>query len=199
MRLALMGIVLVLCVVSANVPGSSPKAAKTDRREKKEPPAESVAENPIPMVTGVGTTREEAEADALKRACDKLSEFLASAYGETGWKPSPAFLRQSGAAHLVGEPRKVTIPGEGENESVKMEVRLTSEVFDQIQKLARDQRMGERQRVAARGLAGILSVLLVVFGYLKLEDLTKGYHTTLLRLTALAVLVLTGLCLWKLG
>jgi len=198
MRLALIGTVLVLCVVSAHVPGSSPKAAKPDRREKKVRPPEPVAENPIPLVTGVGTTREEAEANALKRACDKLSEFLASEYGETGWKPSPAFLAQYKAYQLVGEPEKVDILGE-KNEQVKIEVRLTPEVFDQIQRLARDQRMGERQRVAARGLAGILSVLLVVFGYLKLEDVTKGYHTTLLRLTALAVLVLTGLCLWKLG
>jgi hypothetical protein len=199
MRLALIGIVLVLCVVSAKVPGSSPKVAKHDRREKKERPAQPVAENPIAMVTGVGTTREEAEADALKRACDELSKVLASEYGETGWKPNPAFLAQYKDAYQVVESRKVTIPGEGENELVKMEVKLTPEIFDQIQKQARNQRMGERQWVAARGLAGILSVLLVVFGYLKLEDVTKGYHTMLLRLTALGVLVLTGLCLWKLG
>ena len=65
--------------------------------------------------------------------------------------------------------------------------------------LSRSQSRRNISRISARGLAAILSVLLVVFGYLKLEDATKGYYTLLLRLTALAVLVGAGLCLWTLG
>jgi hypothetical protein len=200
MRL-LIGTVLVLCVVTASAPGTSPRGTpqKGDGRAKKERPAQPVADNPIPIVIGVGATHEEAENDALKRARDELSRYLASEYGETSWKPSVAFLRESGAARLVGEPEKVSIPGEGENERVKMEVLLTPEVIHQIQELAREQRMGQRQWVAARGLAAILALLLVVFGYLKLEDVTKGYYSMLLRLTALTVLALTGLFLWHLG
>jgi hypothetical protein len=204
MRPTLVMTVMVLSVVSVSMAGSSCEAGR--REPSKGPERRNRHPEPLPAenllleeVQGVGKTRDEAEADALKRACEQVSKILTGQSGETIWKPSPAFLRQAGAIRLLGEPEAVVLPGDGENVRVKLAIELTPEVLGQVRQQIRMQRMGERQRVAARGLGAIMAVLLVVFGYVKFEDLTKGYYTTLLRLMALAALVATGLCLWKLG
>ena len=51
--------------------------------------------------------------------------------------------------------------------------------------------MFQRLAVAARVLAGLVALCLVVVGYLRLEDLTRGYYTALLRLGAGVALLLT--------
>jgi hypothetical protein len=200
MRSALVIAVMVLSVVAVSVPSSSCEAGgKRDRRNR--PPEAPAAGETVVLeeVLGVGKSAEEAETDALQRMCDQIGRMLTGQVGEQAWKPSPAFLRQTGATHLVGEPKKATLPGDGDNLVVRMGAELNPETLAQLQKQVRGLRMAERQRVAARGLAGVLAVLLVVFGYLKFEDMTKGYYTTLLRLTALAALIATSFCLWKVG
>ena len=48
-------------------------------------------------------------------------------------------------------------------------------------------------------LGGVVCLLLVVGGYLRLEEATKGYYTRLLRLTAIAVLIGVGVGLYVMG
>ncbi len=66
---------------------------------------------------------------------------------------------------------------------------------------ARDQVQFQRNALAARVLAALVALCLVVGGYLRLEDLTHGYYTALLRLGAAGVVLMTvmGLFLlfWK--
>jgi hypothetical protein len=202
MHRALLATVVVLSVLAAGVLKASGEAPPLDRRgEKNARLAEPPTENPRLEATGIGTTTDEAEADALKHACDQVSKFLAEQEGDTNWRPTPSFLRDFKAYRLLGKPEKIpfAIPGEGENFRVKLVVELTPDVLGRMQQMVREQRMGERQRIAARTMAGILAVLVVLFGYLKLEDATKGYYSALLRLAALAVLIMTALGLWKLG
>jgi hypothetical protein len=54
-----------------------------------------------------------------------------------------------------------------------------------------------RQMVLVRLLAGIVAILIAVASYLRLEDATKGYYTTLLRVVAVAFVaaVVAGLAL----
>ena len=68
--------------------------------------------------------------------------------------------------------------------------RLQPEVDRKLRE-ARDQVQFQRNAVAARVLAGLVALCLVVAGYLRLEDLTRGYYTALLRLCAGAVVLLT--------
>jgi hypothetical protein len=50
----------------------------------------------------------------------------------------------------------------------------------------------------ARVLAGLVALLVVAGGYLRLEEATRGYYTTLLRAAAVAFLALVGAGLWLL-
>ncbi len=65
------------------------------------------------------------------------------------------------------------------------------------QRALRLERARERQQILVRLLAGIVAVLIAVASYLRLEDATKGYYTTLLRVVAVAfvALVVAGLAL----
>jgi hypothetical protein len=65
------------------------------------------------------------------------------------------------------------------------------------QQKLRDERARARQMVLVRLLAGIVAILIAVASYLRLEDATKGYYTTLLRVVAVAFVaaVVAGLAL----
>src|SRR5436305_1561951 len=55
-----------------------------------------------------------------------------------------------------------------------------------------------RADVAPQHLAAALVLLAVVGGYLRLEEMTRGFYTGLLRVAAVALLVLAGVGLWML-
>ena len=69
---------------------------------------------------------------------------------------------------------------------------VTAGQKEEMQQVAREHRMKERQGLVARVLAGLVALLLVAGGYLRLEEATRGYYTTLLRGAALVVLALVG-------
>jgi len=56
----------------------------------------------------------------------------------------------------------------------------------------------QRHWLVYRILVSFLALFLVIFGYIKLEELTRGYYTMLLRLGAGAVVLLTVLALFLL-
>lgn len=190
-----MSLLCVLCVLAGVWPWWECEAAKPRRR------APAVVECPFgnDAVVGVGKTVADAEEDALEQARKGILAYFAEQYGDADLKLTPAKLRALEVARRDGEPLELNLERAGLSWEVKLKVELTPESVREIQKLAREQRMEERQRLAARWLGGLLAVLLVMFGYLRLEDATRGYHTTLLRLAALGVLTAAGLFLWQLG
>jgi len=62
----------------------------------------------------------------------------------------------------------------------------------------RQERATARQGVLARVLAGLVALLAAVACYLRLEDATKGYYTTLLRLAAVAFVTIVSAGIWLL-
>jgi hypothetical protein len=68
----------------------------------------------------------------------------------------------------------------------------------QHQAKLRQDRAAARQGVLVRVLAGLVALLAVIAAYLRLEDATKGYYTTLLRLAAVTFVVLVGAGIWLL-
>jgi hypothetical protein len=67
---------------------------------------------------------------------------------------------------------------------------------EQYQVKQREDRATHRQGVLVRVLAGLVAVLAAVALYFRLEDATKGYYTTLLRLAAVAFIALVGAGIW---
>jgi hypothetical protein len=62
----------------------------------------------------------------------------------------------------------------------------------------RQERAASRQGVMVRVLAALVALLAAVACYLRLEDATKGYYTTLLRLAAVGFVALVGAGIWLL-
>jgi hypothetical protein len=140
---------------------------------------------------GYGLTQKDAEANALERACDWLSEHSAN----LGWTPTPEFLREKGMVQFeepTEEEFKIAkdFADGGKMKVVKMQLEVTSQQAHEIQKQARQERMSWRHRLVAYVLGGFVCLLIVVGGYLRLEEATKGYYTRPLRLTALGILLL---------
>jgi hypothetical protein len=69
---------------------------------------------------------------------------------------------------------------------------------EQYQVKQREARAGARQGVLVRVVGALVAVLAIVALYLRLEDATKGYYTTLLRLAVVAFLALVGAGIWLL-
>jgi hypothetical protein len=61
---------------------------------------------------------------------------------------------------------------------------------DQAREQAQENVIFWRHLVVGRILAALVALFLIVSGYLRLEELTRGYYTTLLRVGAGAVMLL---------
>jgi hypothetical protein len=168
-----------------------------------------IAKPPAPPVfeakaDGYGIREEDATEDAIKDACHKVQEFLANKYGEK-FTPTEEELR---GKQIVGTPEfetadNLTLTQDAAKKPVikaVVPVKLTAEQVKDFREEARKIRVGGRMKTTGVILAGLIALLLVGGGYLRLEEATKGYYTTLLRvgaLTILGILILSLLTLTK--
>ncbi|HEY7425526.1 MAG TPA: hypothetical protein VH682_14945 [Gemmataceae bacterium] len=171
---------LVLCLFVGSVYASLSLAARPAPRGPKAPLIKEEFQ-------GYGQQQKEAEADALKQACDWLST-----HENLGWTPPPEFLRDKGMVRF-GESSEKVFEKAGPMKVVSMELEISADQARAIQKQARHERMTSRHLLLARVLGGVVCLLLVVGGYLRLEEATKGYYTRLLRVAAITFLILVGL------
>jgi hypothetical protein len=188
------GILVLGCLRVSVGKASSRKPTKRAAPQVVEKPPEEV------VVTGYGATDIAARARALELAQEKVEELLAIRYGELGWRPSgdlldPETLEQFKVIEEEGKLTPVVLDGD-KGMSARYKVRLTPTYLKKVEKEARQDRVGDRHLVLARPLGGALAVLLVVVGYLRLEEATRGYYTKMLRLAAFVVLAIAGAGLW---
>ena len=175
--------------------GALPRAAHADDPPT---PAEVVSGHVLRVDTdpGYGTTKEVAREEAKKKACTWFQAYLDYKYGDIGWRPAPDELVSQGVVHLDEPTPWQADQIQGYEVAAHVDLtdaalrRLQPEVDRQLRE-ARDQVQFQRNALAARVLAGLVALCLVVTGYLRLEDLTRGYYTVLLRLGAGAVVLLT--------
>jgi hypothetical protein len=173
---------LVLCLIAGGVLAPRPLAAHLVPPGQKQ----SVKYD----FEGYGSSVKDAETDALERACDWLA-----AKADLGWKPTPEFLRDKGMVRF-SEPTEKEFEKAGPMKVVTLQLEITADQVREMQKQARQEHMTSRQLLLARVLGGVVCLLIVVGGYLRLEEATKGYYTRLLRLAAITLLigVSVGLC-----
>ena len=148
---------------------------------------------------GYGTTTEIAQEEAGKKACAWFQAYLDYKFGDIGWRPEPDELVRLGVVRLdPARQWQADDPKLPRGYKVAAHVDLTDAALRKLQpevdrklREARDQVQFQRNGLAARALAALVALCLVVGGYLRLEDLTRGYYTALLRLGAGAVVLLT--------
>ena len=146
---------------------------------------------------GYGATKEIAREEAAKKACAWFQSYLDYKYGEIGWRPESDDLIRLGVVRL-DPPREWKADDPLRGYEVTAHVDLTDAAMRKLQpevdrklREGRDQIQFWRNALAARLLGALVALCLVVAGYLRLEDLTHGYYTALLRLGAGAVVLLT--------
>jgi hypothetical protein len=192
------GLVLVLGLSVSEAGGRKPR-----KQSRPAPPAPAVKQQTGIEVDGIGRNEREARKHALEHAQERVADLLREKVGDPSWQPpadvlAPDFLDQEGVVAEVGKPErdpKVRVEGD-ETWVARYKVQLTDDYLHKVDTRARQERVSDRQLFLGRVLAGLLAVLLVTTGYLRLEEMTRGYATKLLRLAAFVVLALAGLAIW---
>ncbi len=190
------GLVLVLGVqLSAG-------ANRKPRKSRSSAPVTVKPAGPEEVVDGYGSTERSARARALENAQQRVAEMLRDKAGDPNWKPpadllDPEVLERYGVIAEMDSKPKESVGVDGDRALVaRYKVQLTDDYLRAVQKEARQERVGQRHVLLFRVLGGVLAVLLVAAGYLRLEEMTRGYATHLLRLGAFAVLAVVGVALW---
>jgi hypothetical protein len=153
------------------------------------------------QVQGIGRSAAAARAVALEKAQDAVLAQLRKRLGED-WQPisgqlDPEYLQRLGVIRPEGEPTRLQDPEASKEDWVAtFQVEVTDRLLKQVNQEERKQRMMARYGLAGRVLAGLVVLLLVTTGYLRLELLTAGYYTRLLRVGAVALVALAVIGLW---
>ena len=194
-------LLLGLAVAVLLVPGCA--RAKEPKHQPVQPAQPAVADADPNLVFGRNSEKKETAREiALAKARERVAQALTATYPEVGdWQPSLDDLRKHGLVRSEGQPQRVQV-GDEEAWQVVFRVDVTTPKLQELRKLAMHQallhRLQQRHKSVALVLAAVVALLLVVAGYLRLEEATRGYYTGLLRLGAAALLLLAGAGLWLL-
>jgi hypothetical protein len=176
-----------LFVLALVVPGLSATTLKGGKHAPAPEAAAPPGENPPWTVTGYGVTGDAARQAALKKAREKVLDYLARQNPPVRWQPDADWVQ-----NLVegGQPKQVEVDDPVLGKKVYEQtyrVELGHKQYREALEKDRQEIVVERQLLLARILAGIIALLVAVIGYLRLDEATKGYYTLWLRLGALTL------------
>jgi len=161
------------------------------------PPATKEGE----VVVGYGVSATAAQERALEKARECVQEQLARRLHVPSCHPPEDLLNlecltRFGVVRSLGEP--VVGPQLNDEQLLvaRYRVRLEDDYVRAVARAARHAEMTGRHMLVARILAGLIGLLLVTVGYLRMEEMTRGYATQLLRVAAAGIIALIGLGLW---
>jgi hypothetical protein len=145
---------------------------------------------------GYGETDKDAHDIAVEKLTDDIGAYLFH-HGLTDWQPSVEDIEE-----LLKKGTQKVEPatfkdGVDDLQHVSLSVELGPRVIQKFQREARHQRAGSRMIGLGKGLGMLVALLIGIGGYFRLEEATKGYYTTWLRLSTLSFIVAaaTGLYL----
>lgn len=151
------------------------------------PPVVNPPDRSVPRLEVVGP-RQLSLPEAWQAAEARAMEMLRERFQEEGLPvthmPKMTELRPVLARYWKFE-EKNEFRGEPVNQTVHwvtLEIPLVPELRGMLLQKEREARMQERMLWVGRILAGVVVLLVAVAGYFRLEDWTKGYYTTWLRL-----------------
>lgn len=154
------------------------------------------------VVEGYGPNAAKASERAEENAEKLVETWLRQRYGDHNWQSGKepldaGTLSKHGVIRPLGQPTPTTLAAfKGQPSLVaRVRVEVTEGYLETVQHHLRQQRVHQRQGVLARILAALVVVLLVVVGYLRLDEATAGYFTRILRIASLVILALAALAL----
>jgi len=168
-----------LCFTWLVLGGQSARTAATA-------PARAIPRPPDLTVTGkFQGSYEDAYRSALEAVPAELIEYLRQQGVTLEWRPT---LQDVKELKLVERAEKSSGPDvEGPTWNVTLYLQVTPDKIARMVKLDREYRTEHRMFQAGKLLAGLLAMLAALAGYFRLDELTKGYYTTWLRLAALGL------------
>jgi hypothetical protein len=154
---------------------------------------------------GCGKTEELAVKEALGRAVAEVNDYLVRQNPRLRWRATEDFLRDSGlvmgrqvegVVKIVDEPelqvRLAVEVGEPQYQQILRQDRKYQEEQRKLRAQQRKQQVLQRQLLLGKGLAGLIALLAAVAGYLRLDEMTKGYYTNWLRVAAVGFVGAVG-------
>jgi hypothetical protein len=148
-------------------------------------------------------TREEALQNALEVAQVELGAYLRNQDPPVEWTPPLEYIRR----HLVKdtpkyEEQKLEEPLDGRpvfKYQARVRVEMTARDQEKVFQEERKERARQRMLVLAKVVAAVTVLLAAVGGYVRLDERTKGYYSTLLRLAVVCLIAAVGAGLWWLS
>jgi hypothetical protein len=143
-------------------------------------------------------SEQEARRSAETKVRDKLVEFFREEGLQLRQPPALARLRPLLETHgkfSPPEPRPQADPIPCMMYQVTAQVRVTDEIRKFMERQDREQQAQERMFALAKVLAGLVVFFIALAGYFRLDEWTKGYYTTWLRVAAVGFVVGLGAAL----
>jgi hypothetical protein len=138
---------------------------------------------------------EDAEQDALQEAQAHVAGYLRNLRPRIDWVPPGDYIQK----RLVRK-QSVETKDFGEDVGVmrreRLEIEVAPRAVREMVRLDRENRSHERMVWLAKLLAGVVVALAAVAGYVHLDERTKGYYTTLLRVSAAGAVGAVAAALW---
>jgi len=147
------------------------------------------------VATGYGETQANAEHQAQTEAYKAVLKFLRRRLPELTWEPSLDYLIRLKVIPANGTLVSSDVGQKddpGGLKKVELKVEISPSDVEEILRQDRLFRTQERHWTWAKLLGGSVGLLLIVAGYYRLEEMTKGYYTTRLRVAAVCCSLLVS-------
>jgi len=151
-----------------------------------------------------GNTKEQARQAARAQAHERVVAWLKQQDPSLDWVPAVRDLDAwVGLEETVGEEPEFVSPEVITQYPARVRVEIRNEHLKRIRARAEEERDRLRREVvearhilSAKVLAALVALLAAVAGYFRLEELTRGYYTGVLRALLLLCVGVIGAGLW---
>jgi hypothetical protein len=136
-------------------------------------------------ITEVGVTPEDAEKLAVRKAREELITFLQQQEPPVGWQPTTADVERF-IPDTSKKPREIDGKSRdlGLRSEMTLTVQLTAAEYTGILQTEQKHITEARHWLLAKIVAGLVALLGTIAVYFRLDEWTKGYYTTWLRMAA---------------
>ena len=193
------GLVMIWMLINATWAFSQGKPQSHFRESKSRASTKVVSEENASNMKweadGFGLTEKDAENVALDQVCKEVGDYLVQ-NGLRDWRPEVSDIRSFTIPIFRNKEATFEDPELGKMQHVTVVVELTPKAIRDFQREARHQRAGDRMMAMSKGLGMLVALLVALGGYFRIEEATKGYYTTWLRLSTVGFIGTAAAVVW---